>query len=54
MIWTECRPFGTLTKQVSMGRKGEESTLYYMELHHGITTDKFALILDRQYLKFLD
>lgn len=54
MMWTECRRFGTLTKQVSMGEKGEESTLCDVESHHSITLDKFAPILDRQYLNFLD
>lgn len=52
MMWTECRRLGTLTKQVSMGGKGEESTLCDVDSHHSITLDKFAPLLDRQYLKF--
>lgn len=43
-----------LTKQVRMEGNGEESTLCDVELHHSITLDKFAPILDRQYLKFLN
>lgn len=37
-----------------MGGKGEESTLHDVESHHSINLDKFAPILNRQYLKFLD